>query len=150
VGLQSYARAQELGIDVTLQTEYVWIGHEFSRAGVPSPWSEYSDDHGQIFYYNHETCVHSPSLSTPAHSCPCGSGGMLPLAWKWVSVGVFDANGELAPGGGGGQQWRLTMGASAHRHLQGAVPKVQGAACFLDTAYNVKVPEPMRGLRPTV
>jgi hypothetical protein len=101
VGLQSYARAQELGIDVTLQTEYVWIGHEFSRAGVPSPWSEYSDDHGQIFYYNHETCVHSPSLSTPAHSCPCGSGGMLPLAWKWVSVGVFDANGELAGGGGG-------------------------------------------------
>jgi hypothetical protein len=73
---------------VTLQSEYVWIGHEFSRAGVPSPWSEYSDDHGQIFYYNHETCVH-PALASPypaqsvaasphAHPSARSAGGTFP------------------------------------------------------------------------
>ncbi|GHP04114.1 hypothetical protein PPROV_000286800 [Pycnococcus provasolii] len=63
-------KAIELGIDyespVTWR-RYGWIAQEFYDARLPEPWSEYSDESSQIFYYDHssgESRWEHPLLST--------------------------------------------------------------------------------------
>jgi hypothetical protein len=35
--------------------EYGWVADELARVKPPEPWSEYSDDKGQPFFYDHNT-----------------------------------------------------------------------------------------------
>ena len=53
-------RAKELGISIKSISETnlgdlynAWIARAFADAPLPKPWSEYSDEEGRIFFYNH-------------------------------------------------------------------------------------------------
>ena len=47
--------------------EFGWVAVELARVKPPEPWSEYSDDKGQVFYYDHnsgQSQWHHPLLET--------------------------------------------------------------------------------------
>eukprot|EP00232_Nephroselmis_pyriformis_P020233 CAMPEP_0182873750 /NCGR_PEP_ID=MMETSP0034_2-20130328/12522_1 /TAXON_ID=156128 /ORGANISM="Nephroselmis pyriformis, Strain CCMP717" /LENGTH=608 /DNA_ID=CAMNT_0025006423 /DNA_START=134 /DNA_END=1957 /DNA_ORIENTATION=+ len=51
-------KALDLGIDPNnpeVWKQYQWVADEFNAATLPEPWSEYSDEQGQIFYYDHNS-----------------------------------------------------------------------------------------------
>jgi hypothetical protein len=69
--------------------EYGWVADELARVKLPEPWSEYSDDKGQAFFYDHNSgkarvpaplrvvlCVSTP---TPAYHPPPPRGPHLHL-----------------------------------------------------------------------
>jgi len=56
-------RLKELGIVLsgssgrTSDLYNAWIAKAYADVDLPKPWSEYSDDKGRVFYYNHNSGV---------------------------------------------------------------------------------------------
>ncbi|QDZ23452.1 hypothetical protein HOP50_10g59910 [Chloropicon primus] len=56
-------RLKELGIVIstdqgrTNDLYNIWIAKAYAEVALPQPWSEYSDDKGRVFYYNHVSGV---------------------------------------------------------------------------------------------
>ncbi|KAK3245743.1 hypothetical protein CYMTET_44706 [Cymbomonas tetramitiformis] len=49
------AKAIEIGFNPQEFPCFLWIAVEFSQADPPEPWTAYSDEHGQVFYYDHNS-----------------------------------------------------------------------------------------------